>query len=49
MFQHGNLETEENEENSTRGTIAPVKRGRDVIDITMECGKYNDGKKNIEL
>jgi len=37
MFQHGNLETEENEENSTKGTITPAKRGRNVIDITMEC------------
>jgi hypothetical protein len=34
MFQTGNLKTEENEENSAKGTITLVKRRRDVIDIT---------------
>jgi hypothetical protein len=37
MFQLGNLEIEENEENSAKGTITSVKRVRNVIDITMEC------------
>jgi hypothetical protein len=37
MFQHENLETEEKEESSAKGTITPVKRGRNVINITTEC------------
>jgi hypothetical protein len=37
MFQHGNLGTKKNEENRAKGKITPVKRGMNVIDITMEC------------
>jgi hypothetical protein len=36
MFQLGNLETEENEEKSAKGTITLLKKGRNIIDITME-------------
>jgi hypothetical protein len=32
-----NEENEENEENSANGTNPLVKRGENVIDITMEC------------
>jgi hypothetical protein len=35
--QHGNLETEENEKNRAKGKITPVKTGRNIIDVTMEC------------